>query len=342
MPPQISVIVVSFADPRATASALRSLLAQSPAPAETIVVDNDPGGVTARMLQASCLGGAVELLHPGVNLGYTAAANLAASMARGDWLLFINPDAVAQSDCAKRLLDAVDGPDVVLVGAQVLLPDGRTNAGDNPINISGISWSGRYGHEREHGTARDVASVSGAALMVRRDAFQATGGMCPHFFMYFDDADLAWRLRLAGGRVRYCPEAVVVHDYEFQKSAHKWFYLERNRVWALMSNLQIRTLLMLSPLLLAIEIGVCALAIRDGWLAQKLRAWGSLVADAPEILRWRRSVQARRNVSDYAVLRYFCAEIEAGPLALLLPYWVNGCLRLYRRGLLWMLMRVSS
>lgn len=331
MSDSITAVVVSFADPASTIGALRSLLDQSLAPVELLVIDNDPRGATARVLAASEISANVRTVHPGANLGYTGAANLAAREAIGEWLFFLNPDAIAANDCLERLLEAADGPDVAIVGAQVLLPDGRINAGENPINIAGVSWSGGYGHPRERQPARDTAAVSGAALLVRRDAFLESGGLCPFFFMYLDDADLAWRMRMRGMRVRYCPEAVVVHDYEFEKGAHKWFYLERNRAWALLSNLQPRTLLLLAPVLLATEAVVLIRAFSEGWLAEKTRAWASLLQQIPQLIRWRRSVQAARIVSDYGVLERFSAGIETELIATGLPHWVNPCMERYRR-----------
>jgi GT2 family glycosyltransferase len=342
MPTAITAIVVSFADPTASLRAVRSLLEQSPEPVEVLVVDNDPEGAAAQALAAGEAHSSLRTLHPGVNLGYTGAVNLAAREACGEWLFLLNPDAVASPGCLSHLLEAVDGPDVAIVGAQVLLPDGRINAGDNPINIAGVSWSGRYGEVREHGPARDTAAVSGAAVLVRREAFLRLGSLCPHFFMYVDDTDLAWRVRLSGGRVRYCPEAVVVHDYEFQKGAHKWFYLERNRVWALMSNLELRTLALLSPVLLVTELVVLARASSEGWLMEKARAWVSLLGQAPEVIRWRRRVQEGRNVSDYRVLYLFSGGIETHLIDTGLPLWANRCLERYRRMVLGLLKRSSA
>jgi GT2 family glycosyltransferase len=342
MPVAITAVVVSFADPTATIAALRSLLDQSLAPVEVLVVDNDPDGATARALSATPISPNVRVLHPRANIGYTGAANLAAQKASGEWLFFLNPDAVAASDCLERLLEAVDGADVAIVGAQVLLPDGRVNAGENPINIAGVSWSGGYGQPREHGPARDTAAVSGAALLVRRDAFVAVGGLCPFFFMYVDDTDLAWRMRLGGRRVRYCPEAVVMHDYVFRKGAHKWFYLERNRAWAILSNLEVRTIALLAPVLLITEVVVLARAISEGWLTEKARAWVSLLGQAPQLIRWRRSVQAARDVSDYTVLSLFSAGIETALIDTRLPSLVNPCLERYRRVVLYLLEQLGD
>jgi GT2 family glycosyltransferase len=341
MTPSITAVVVAYADPAAARAAVRSLLDQTLAPLEVLVVDNDPAGATARALAARPVHPSVRALHFGANLGYTAAANLAARAARGDWLFFLNPDATAATDCLARLLGAVDGDDVAIVGAQVLLPDGRINAGENPVSITGISWSGRYGLPREHGPPRDAAAVSGAALLARRGAFMQVGGLCPFFFLYVDDTDLAWRMRLGGRRVRYCPEAVVVHDYEFGKGAHKWFYLERNRASALLSNLQARTLVLLAPLLLATELYVLARAAREGWLAQKAHAWAWLLARGPALIRWRRSVQLTRDVSDYRVLDLFVGGVETELLDLRLPSWVNACLERYRRLVIFLLRKAD-
>jgi GT2 family glycosyltransferase len=334
MTPTVTAIVVSFAQPASTRKAICSLLEQSLAPTEVLVVDNDPGGATMGLLAEEQQMHAVRTIHPGVNLGYTRAANLAARQASGDWLFFLNPDAVAREDCLLQLAQAVDGPDVAVVGAQVLLPDGRTNAGDNPVNIVGVSWSGGYRHPREHGPARDTAAVSGAAVMVRREIFAGLGGLCPHFFMYVDDTDFAWRVRVSGRRVRYCPEAVVVHDYVFESGAHKWFYLERNRLWALLCNLQLGTLALLFPALLAAEAAIVKRAISERWLGEKVRAWASLARHAPELARWRRSVQATRSVSDYRVLLMFVGGIQTQLIDTRLPRWVNPCMERYRRLLL--------
>jgi GT2 family glycosyltransferase len=338
----ITAVVVSFADTAASSRAIESLLEQTLEPIEVLVIDNDPGGATARALAGDRISPEVRIVHPGANLGYTGAANLAAREARGEWLFFLNPDAVAWKDCLERLLEAVDDSDVAIVGAQVLLPDGRINAGENPINIAGISWSGGYGSPRERGPARDTAAVSGAALLVRGDVFMEIGGMCPYFFMYVDDADLAWRMRLSGRRVRYCPEAVVVHDYEFEKGAHKWFYLERNRVWALLSNLQLRTLVLLGPVLTITEAIIVIRAISEGWLTEKVHAWSSLLAQAPRLIRWRRFVQMRRSVPDYRVLGKFSGGIQTQLIDTRLPSWVNPWMERYRRLVLRVLERAGG
>jgi GT2 family glycosyltransferase len=326
----VSAVVVSYADPAATRAAVESLRAQTRAPDQVIVVDNHPDGPAA----AALAGLDVELLRPERNLGFAPGIELAAASASGTWLFVLNPDAVAEPRCLELLLDAA-GDDVGLLGAQILLADGeRTNAGDNPLHLSGLSWSGRFGEPREDGPPRDVAVVSGAAMLVRADTFRALGGFPPGFFLYQEDVDLAWRMRLAGRRVRYCPQAAVRHDYEFGKGRTKWFWLERNRLWVVLSNYEGRTLLLLAPLLAGVELAILALAARGGWLGEKLRAYGSLLRALPALVRWRRRVQASRVVPDSDLLEASAARMDTPLLRSPLLHVGNPLLERYRAAVL--------
>jgi GT2 family glycosyltransferase len=328
--PAVSAVIVSYADPAATAAAVESLRAQTVAPSEIVVVDNgEREGVDS-------LDGAV-VVRPGRNLGYTGGANLGVARTSGEWVLLLNPDAVAERECVQRLVEAADER-TGIVGAQVLLPDGRVNAGDNPLHVSGISWSGRYLEPAEDGPARLVAVASGAAVLVRRSAWDAVGGLAERFFMYHDDVDLAWRVRLAGYDVRFAPRARVTHDYDFEKGARKWFLLERNREWTVLCNYGGRTLALLAPVLLAAEAAVLARSVSEGWATWKVRAWLSVARDVPALARRRRAVQATRRVGDAEIVRLMTGAF-ATPLAA--PGLAGRLGPLLERYRLWLLRRID-
>lgn len=326
VPDSVSVVIVAFSDADAAMRAIESALSQSPL--EVLLVDNHPQRLTA----GRALDDRVRLVHAGENLGYTRACNLAAAQAHGDWLFFLNPDAHAEPRCLERLLEAAQPGDAVL-GAQVLLPDGRTNAGDNPVHLTGLAWAGRFGEPREHGPPRAVASVSGAALLARASAYRAVGGMCERFFLYQDDVDLCWRVRLAGWSVRFCPAAIVRHDYEFDRGARKWYWLERNRLWSVLSNHSATTLLALAPLLAATELAIAGHALARGWLPELLRAWGSTLRSLPELRRWRAAVQSSRRVSDREIIALMTPTVDTPLLGGNLTRPVAPLLRLLQRAL---------
>jgi GT2 family glycosyltransferase len=328
--PEVSAVIVSYADPAATVRAVESLREQTVAPVRIVLVDNLPEAGLGEIDGA-------EVVRPGRNLGYTAGANLGASRAGGDWVLLLNPDTTAEPDCVERLLEATDD-EVGIVGAQVLLPDGRVNAGDNPLHVSGISWSGRYLEPAEGGPPRSVAVASGAALLVRRTAWDTVGGLAEQFFLYQDDVDLAWRVRLAGWDVRFAPRARVHHDYDFEKGAQKWFWLERNRAWSVLCNYGPRALALLAPVLIAAEAAILARALRERWWIQKLRAWAAVVWALPAIARRRRSVQAARRVGDAEIIRRMTGRF-ATPLAA--PGLAGRVGPLVERYRLWVLRRID-
>lgn len=325
---RVCAIVVSYRDGAATRAAVASLRAQTHPLSEIVVVDNDPAASVGE------IAGARVLPQP-ANLGYTGGANAGArAAAAADWLLFLNPDAIAAPDCVQRLLEAADER-TAIVGAQVLLPDGEhVNAGDNPLHLTGLSWSGRFEQLREHGPPRDTAVVSGAALMVRRPAWEQLGGLTERLFLYLDDVDLAWRARLLGWRVRFVPAATVRHDYAFDKGREKWFYLERNRAWMILTLYGGRSLLALAPLLLATEAGILLTAARQGWLREKLRAGVAVVRWLPALVARRREIQRTRLARDGELLALQTATVSTpvldGPLVRHANPWMERYGRLLR------------
>jgi GT2 family glycosyltransferase len=311
----ITAVIVSYdTEPQEIRAAVDSLLAQTRAPAEILIVDNGADGLLASQLCGYAPG--VRTIASGSNLGYNAAVNLAAANASGDYLLCLNPDAHAEAGCAEQLAAVADSDaQIALVGAQILLEDGITrNAGANPLHPTGISPSGGYGEPREQGRPRDVAVVSGACCLIRRASFLELGGHVEELFLYYDDVDLAWRARIAGMRVVYCPAAVVTHGYEFARRGRKWFFLERNRVFSVLVNYEARTLILLSPLLALSEIGLLAVAARNGWLKQKLSSYGSLFALRGRLLNQRRAVQASRRRADVELLDLFEDRLDSALL----------------------------
>jgi GT2 family glycosyltransferase len=299
----ISALIVSYDEKLGEIrGAIDGLLSQTRVPDEVLVVDN--GRVERLGDELDRYSPRVKVIRPGSNLGYAGGVNLGAASAAGDYLVCLNPDAHPEVDCVEKLAAAADTDELItLVGAQILLDDGLTrNAGANPVHPTGISPAGGYGQKREQGEPHDVAMVSGACFLMRRASFLELGGFVDELFMYYDDVDIAWRARIAGKRVVYCPGAAAVHSYEFSRRGRKWFLLERNRLFSVLANYEARTLLLLAPLLLATELGLLAVALREGWLTQKLASYRSLLALRKRLLAERRTVQGSRRRSDAGIL----------------------------------------
>jgi hypothetical protein len=126
-------------------------------------------------------------------------------------------------------------------------------------------------------------------------------------------------------------DARVDHDYEFEKGAAKWRYLERNRSATLLRVYPASLLVLLTPALLATELALVPAAIAGGWFGQKVRAWGDTARALPSLVRQRRSVQATRAASASEFARALTPALDSAYLgaasrsrllaALLGGYW---------------------
>jgi GT2 family glycosyltransferase len=284
--------------------AIDSLRAQTRRPDEILLVDNKPGATLPDVSDAP----EVRVIAPEINLGYPNAINFAVEHTDADFVLCLNPDARAEPECLAELLAA----NAAIAGAQIVSEDGLTRqAGANPLHPTGISPAGSFGLPREDGAPRETIVVSGACCLLRRETFLALGGFMREFFLYYDDADLGWRARIAGERVAYCPAAVVRHGYEFGRRERKMFFLERNRLISVLSNYEARSLLALAPLLLVFELGIAVVAALQGWLPEKLRAYASVIELRSAIHRHRRRVQSLRRRSDRELRSFFTPRFDS-------------------------------
>jgi GT2 family glycosyltransferase len=259
----------------------------------------------------------VRVVSPGANVGYAGGSNFGATKARGDVLVFLNPDTVVAPGAVAALARTAADPEIGIAMARVRLLDRPEllNTDGNVLHVSGLAWSGGYGERANRLTAvREVAYPSGAAMAIRADLFRELGGFAEELFMYHEDLELGWRARLRGLRLVVDPLADVYHDYEFGRNAEKQYLLERNRLLFVFSAYSPRLLVLLAPLLLATEVAICALALKEGWFRQKLRGWVWCARNAGYVGRRRRQTQRLRRVPDRELARHLTPVVDPAML----------------------------
>jgi GT2 family glycosyltransferase len=304
-----SVVIVNY---RGRGRLGRCLDALASAPVscmyETIVVDNasDDGSWD----EAEARDG-VELVRNGENVGFARACNQAAALARARHLVFLNYDCEPEPGWLDALVQcADDDPGVGAAQAVVLHPDGTVNTAGNRLHYLGFSWAPN-GDVPPSGPPAEVTVGSGACLLVPARRFREVGGFWEAMFLYCEDTDLCWRLRLAGLRILVCPEARVRHDYDFSRHASKHYHLERNRLMMLAANYELSTIARLAPALMGTELALLAVAVREGWLPQKLQALSSAARSLPAVREQRRAVSLLRRIPDSGFSRRL--ERRLGP-----------------------------
>lgn len=222
VPPQLSVIIVSWNCRPALERCLESLRpALAGVPAEIIAADNGSADDTVEWLCRQAPD--VRVLAFPENLGYAATANRAARLARGEYLWFLNPDTTVEPDAVTALLRTMtEHPRAGAAGPQLLMADGRPyplSARRFPTlwtellekaGLRGPSFS-RLALMLGDETA-EVPAVSGAAVCVRRSAWEEVGGFDERYFLYAEDMDICQTLRAAGWEIYYVGRARVMHQ----------------------------------------------------------------------------------------------------------------------------------
>ncbi len=325
---RVSAVLVAFHHGESLPGLARSLRAGTRPVDEIVVVDNGAGRDSLAALDRA--GVEVRGIASTENRGFAGGCNDGAREATGEILLFVNPDARVDGRCVEELLAALERhPNAAIAGAQILLEDGvTTNAGENPVHPTCLSWAGRLGEPAERGPARLALAISGAGFAVRRTAWEDLGGFRDAFFLYCEDTDLCLRAGLAGADVLFVPDARVLHDYAFEKPA-KWRYLERNRTTIVLTVYRGRTLLVLAPLLVATELAILVSAVRQGFVREKLAAYADLLRAGGRLRRERALIQSRRVRDDRWLLRRMRWTIDSPVLAGALARTSAPALRAY-------------
>ena len=217
--PVVSVIIPAYGQVEHSLRCLASLAAFPPAlPFEVILVEDasgDPSAPSLRQVQG------LRYVERTRNLGFLRSCNDAATLARGGFLFLLNNDTEVMPGAIDRLHGALTaahpafpGP-VGLAGARLLYPAGWLQEAGGIFWRDGSAWN--WGNRQDpRGPAftylREADYCSGAAIMLPRAAWDAMGGFDEHYLpAYCEDADIAFRLRAAGWRTLYVPDATVMH-----------------------------------------------------------------------------------------------------------------------------------
>lgn len=324
---KVAVIIVTYNSARFIPDCLGSLsrIVKDGLEADVIVIDNGSADASVAMLKEYPF---AEVVATGKNLGFAGGNNLGIRMAteRGcAYAYLLNHDTEVRPDFlveAVRLAEAE--PKAGSVQSLLLLsPDKEfVNSTGNAIHFLGFGYCLDYRRRADAlrlPARREIAYASGAGVLLRLDALKKVGLFDEELFLYHEDLDLGWRLRLAGYVNLLAPSSVVHHKYEFSRSISKYYFMERNRYLVFMKNLRLWTLLLLSPFLLVTEFALVLAAVRSGWWKEKAKVCAYFLRPASwrYLARARREVGRTRVVGDREIVRLFVPTITyqevAGP-----------------------------
>ena len=220
----MAVAVISWNTRTLLRRCLATVVAEGPR--EVVVVDNGSSDGSAEMVRAEFPMVRLKLL-PG-NPGYGAASNTAFTLCRAEYVLLLNSDTELRPGALEALVSHLDRrPGAGIAGPRLLNPDGTLQKSTFPFPgplvplikrrpianlVAAVprlrdTFVGAWAHDH----ARRVPWVLGAALAIRRTAYEAVGGFDPDYLMYYEEVDLCYRMREAGWETHFTPATEVTH-----------------------------------------------------------------------------------------------------------------------------------
>lgn len=229
----MSVVIVNYNAGDFLREAINSVIAQDGLRKEIIVVDNASSDCSLAGVEAlgdsSCT---IEIIRQKKNNGFAFGCNIGQARARGNYLLFLNPDCRLSCGSLLKMVNYLrDTDDAGLVGPLILGPDGVEQSGcrrdiPTPFQAACVLLGihkvlknhprfRHYNHVREKLPSRPirVQAVSGACMMTSRDELDQLGSFDESYFLHFEDVDLCLRYLRARRSVYFLPE-VIVHHYK--------------------------------------------------------------------------------------------------------------------------------
>ncbi len=321
--PEVSIIILNWNGQHFLEGCLVSLWAQTFRQFEVILVDNGSVDGSAEWVRQNFGEQLAEdaalprlrLLELAENRGFSGGnlAGLDKCAASSRFIATLNNDTEAESDWLARLVAGLEArPGFGAVGGPMLFASSKgqpqpliASAGIE-VRRDGLAIDRQLGQPWQPDQApQEIFGPCAGAALYRRTALEQVGFFDEAFFAYLEDADLAWRLRLANWPTLYVPEAKVWHAYSGtgkQGSPFKSFQLGRNRLWVIFKNWPARLLWRHSWRILGYEIAACGYTLLKGNIHPTR---GRLAALHPRHLRrvWRqrRIIQQTRAVTPQAL-----------------------------------------
>lgn len=298
-----TVIVVNWNSGGDLEKCLAALTNQTRPPERVIVVDNASSDQSFSGIEEKFP--AVELIRLNDNTGFSRANNLAAKQVKaGDWIAFLNPDAVAAPEWLENLVRATERhPRFSFFGSHMLrygVDDEMDGTGD-VYHISGLAWRGNHGLKtsKTKRMTKEIFSPCAAAAMIRKDVFLEAGGFDENFHSYFEDVDLGFRIRLAGRRCLYVADAVVQHvgsGSTHRASDYAVYHGHRNLVWTYVKNMPGILFWIYLPQHLLANVAAMVWFTVKGKEKAVFRAKWDALKGLRRVLAQRKAVQANRKV----------------------------------------------
>ncbi len=313
---------------------------------KTFITDNESSLESFKFLQQ--LAPEAKITINKNNDGYAKGTNDSIRQAmkeKFDYIAVFNIHTILEPNCLKEMIKVLESDKRIgVVQARQMMPDKKTiNSLGCATHFLGFGYCLGY-RDKWKNQVSDVTEIfyaSGTSMLFRREHLEEVGLFDEEYWMYNEDQELPWRMRLAGYRAVLAPRAVLYNKYEFQRSIKKFYWMDRNRIISILICYKIPTLLLIFPAFILMELGHILFSLKNGWFKDKVRVWlyFSRLQTWKYICKARKRNQSLRKVKDKDIVklitgRIWYQEIDDWKLRVINPvfnlYW-----RIVRKLIIW-------
>ena len=309
----VSIVVLNYNAGKLLLNCIESIKKSSYQNIEILVVDN----ISSDNSQIECKKKFpdIKLIQNNENLGYCGGNNVGIKKAEGEFIIILNPDTIVETNWIDELLNAQKefGDGLYQPKILSLNEENTIQSTGNMLHIFGFGFARDKGNkviERKEEIEK-VGYASGTCLFTTRKVLDKIGLLDEFLFLYHDDLDLGWRGAQIGINSFYVPKSKIYHveSYSLKWSSKKFYWLERNRKYCLLTHYSKDTYQKMKFSLILVDLFVWAFYFSKGFLGAKIRAEMDIRKNKEIIDKKYYELEKKKTIPDKELIKKFPNEI---------------------------------
>ena len=311
--PLVSVIVLNYNAGELLLNCIESIKKSAYKNLEIIVVDNISTDKSQKICKEKYPD--IKLIQNDENFGYCEGNNIGIRKARGDFIMILNPDTIVEPNCIRELIFAHEKLGEGLYQPKILSLNEKQvlQSTGNMLHVFGFGYAKDKGKKDEEvdEEIKKIGYASGTCLFTSRNVLEKVGLLDSFLFLYHDDLDLGWRASQIGINSYYVPKSKIYHveSYSLKWSAKKFYWLERNRKYCLLTHYSKNTYAKMYSSLCLVDLFVWFFYLSKGFLGAKIRAELDIRRNRKFIETKYQELEKKKTVPDEKLIQEFPDEI---------------------------------
>ena len=274
--PLVSIIVLNYNAGELLLNCINSLKKSTYTNLEILVVDNISSDDSQKKCKEKFPD--IKLIQNDKNLGYCGGNNIGIKQAKGKFIVILNPDTIVEPNCINELILAYNKFGEGLYQPKILSlnEENIIQSTGNMLHVFGFGFARDKGNKVEEKIEEieEIGYASGTCLFTSREVIDKVGLLDEFLFLYHDDLDLGWRAAQIGINSYYVPKSKIFHveSYSLKWSSKKFYWLERNRKYCILTHYSKKTYDKMRFSLILVDLFVWAFYFSKGFLGVKIKA----------------------------------------------------------------------